>query len=72
MTSLSQELDNKVQEGIYSRPDGYKCFVADLKKVEERYHQEPRKGIMVGKGWGYEIMVFITHHIFFWDVQRHY
>ncbi|XP_072836203.2 guanylate-binding protein 2 [Pogona vitticeps] len=46
LTSLSQELDNKVQEGIYSRPDGYKCFVADLKKVEERYRQEPGKGIM--------------------------
>ncbi|XP_078236451.1 guanylate-binding protein 3-like isoform X2 [Pogona vitticeps] len=46
LTSLSQDLDNKVQERIYSRPDGYKCFVADLKKVEERYHQEPRKGIM--------------------------
>ncbi|KAJ7304021.1 hypothetical protein JRQ81_011540 [Phrynocephalus forsythii] len=46
LTSLSQELEDKVREGIYSCPDGYKHFVADLKKVEEKYHQQPKKGIM--------------------------
>lgn len=75
---LSQELEDKVQDGIYSCPNGYKQFVADLKKVEERYLQEPRKGVMVGKGWDYGNNVLKNTHILMllgspkvlWDKQE--
>ncbi|XP_067318166.1 guanylate-binding protein 1-like [Anolis sagrei] len=46
LATLSVELEEKVRSGVYSRPNGYQQFVEDLKDIEERYHQEPKKGVM--------------------------
>ncbi|XP_062995730.1 guanylate-binding protein 1-like [Elgaria multicarinata webbii] len=45
LTSLSQELENNIKKGIYSQPGGHQVFVDDLKKLEQRYQQEPKKGV---------------------------
>ncbi|XP_061452437.1 guanylate-binding protein 1-like [Rhineura floridana] len=46
LMSVSGELEDNIKNGIYSQPGGHKQFVGDLKKMEERYHQKPKKGIM--------------------------
>ncbi|XP_067317268.1 guanylate-binding protein 1-like [Anolis sagrei] len=46
LATLCVELEEKVRSGVYSRPNGHQQFVDDLKDVEERYHQEPKKGVM--------------------------
>ncbi|XP_061452444.1 guanylate-binding protein 1-like [Rhineura floridana] len=46
LKSVSGELEDNIKKGIYSQPGGHKQFVDDLKKMEQRYHQEPNKGIM--------------------------
>ncbi|XP_067318164.1 guanylate-binding protein 1-like [Anolis sagrei] len=46
LATLCVELEEKVRSGVYSRPNGHRQFVDDLKDVEERYHQEPKKGVM--------------------------
>ncbi|XP_062995937.1 guanylate-binding protein 1-like [Elgaria multicarinata webbii] len=45
LTSLAQKLENNIKKGIYSRPGGHQVFVDDLKKLEQRYQQEPKKGV---------------------------
>ncbi|XP_007427329.1 guanylate-binding protein 1-like [Python bivittatus] len=49
LRSLSEGLEQKVKNGSYSQPGGHQEFVNDLKQVEERYHEAPKKGIMAGK-----------------------
>ncbi|XP_042296663.1 guanylate-binding protein 1-like isoform X1 [Sceloporus undulatus] len=46
LASLAGELEEKVRMGTYSRPSGHKRFVEDLKKIEDRYRQESKKGVM--------------------------
>nr|XP_016854576.1 PREDICTED: guanylate-binding protein 1 [Anolis carolinensis] len=46
LASLSVGLEEKVRSGVYSRPNGHRQFVGDLKDVEGRYRQEPKKGVM--------------------------
>ncbi|XP_062818753.1 guanylate-binding protein 1 isoform X2 [Anolis carolinensis] len=46
LASLSVGLEEKVRSGVYSRPKGHRQFVGDLKDVEGRYRQEPKKGVM--------------------------
>ncbi|XP_077192885.1 guanylate-binding protein 3-like [Paroedura picta] len=43
---LSKELENRINNAIYSRPGGYQDYCNDLKTVRERYHQESGKGVM--------------------------
>ncbi|XP_042296664.1 guanylate-binding protein 1-like isoform X2 [Sceloporus undulatus] len=49
LASLAGELEEKVRMGTYSRPSGHKRFVEDLKKIEDRYRQESKKGVMADK-----------------------
>ncbi|XP_067318173.1 guanylate-binding protein 1-like [Anolis sagrei] len=46
LASLSVELEEKVRSGVYFQPNGHGQFVADLKDVEGRYRQKPKKGVM--------------------------
>nr|XP_060616564.1 guanylate-binding protein 1-like isoform X1 [Anolis sagrei ordinatus] len=46
LATLCVELEEKVRSGLYSRPNGHQQFVDDLKDVEERYRQEPKRGVM--------------------------
>ncbi|XP_067318170.1 guanylate-binding protein 1-like [Anolis sagrei] len=46
LATLCVELEEKVRRGVYSRPSGHWQFVADLKDVEGRYRQKPKKGVM--------------------------
>ncbi|XP_039368343.1 guanylate-binding protein 1-like [Mauremys reevesii] len=40
-----RELDGKISDGSYSVPGGHQRFLADQKEMEEKYQQEPGKGI---------------------------
>ncbi|XP_067318165.1 guanylate-binding protein 1-like [Anolis sagrei] len=46
LATLCAELEEKVRSGLYSRPNGHRQFVEDLKDIERRYHREPKKGVM--------------------------
>ncbi|XP_067317274.1 guanylate-binding protein 1-like [Anolis sagrei] len=46
LASLSVELEEKVRSGVYFQPNGHSQFVADLKDVEGKYRQKPKKGVM--------------------------
>ncbi|XP_067317276.1 guanylate-binding protein 1-like [Anolis sagrei] len=46
LATLCVELEEKVHNGLYSRPNGHQQFVDDLKDVEERYRREPKRGVM--------------------------
>nr|XP_008174403.1 guanylate-binding protein 3-like [Chrysemys picta bellii] len=44
LLELSDELDDRISEGVYSVPGGYQCFQDDQWHVVERYWQVPGKG----------------------------
>ncbi|CAI5781041.1 guanylate-binding protein 1-like [Podarcis lilfordi] len=46
LMSLSGELEENIKQGVYSCPGGHKLFSDDLKEMEQRYHQEQKKGVM--------------------------
>ncbi|TFJ96596.1 acyl-phosphate glycerol 3-phosphate acyltransferase [Platysternon megacephalum] len=45
LVEASRELEGKISNGSYSVPGGYQRFLADQKEMEEKYRQEPGKGI---------------------------
>ncbi|KAM7138213.1 guanylate-binding protein 1-like [Macrochelys suwanniensis] len=49
LAEASRELEDKIGDGSYSVPGGYQRFLADQKEMEERYRQEPGKGIKADK-----------------------
>ncbi|XP_044290830.1 guanylate-binding protein 1-like [Varanus komodoensis] len=46
LKALSQEIEKNIRTGRYSQPGGHQHFLQDMKKLEERYHQKPKKGLM--------------------------
>ncbi|XP_067317275.1 guanylate-binding protein 1-like [Anolis sagrei] len=46
LASLSVELEEKVRNWVYFQPNGHQQFVDDLKDIEGRYRQKPKKGVM--------------------------
>ncbi|XP_032083492.1 uncharacterized protein LOC116515507 [Thamnophis elegans] len=49
LRSLSENLEQKIKNGSYSRSGGHQEFVNDLQKVEKQFLETPKKGIMAGK-----------------------
>ncbi|XP_032083493.1 guanylate-binding protein 1-like [Thamnophis elegans] len=49
LNSLSENLEQNINNGSYSRPGGHQEFVNDLQKVEKEFLEIPKKGIMAGK-----------------------
>nr|XP_056703675.1 guanylate-binding protein 1-like [Euleptes europaea] len=49
LTSLSEELEDGINQRIYLRSGGYQHFLDDMNKIKERYHQKNGKGIMAEK-----------------------
>uniref|UniRef100_A0A8D2J786 GB1/RHD3-type G domain-containing protein n=1 Tax=Varanus komodoensis TaxID=61221 RepID=A0A8D2J786_VARKO len=46
LSSVCQELEEGIRNAIYAQPGGHKHFLEDLNKLEQRYRQEPNKGVM--------------------------
>nr|XP_023969994.1 guanylate-binding protein 1-like [Chrysemys picta bellii] len=44
LLELSQELDDRIGEGVYSVPGGYQRFLDDRQRMVDRYRQVPGKG----------------------------
>ncbi|XP_070812743.1 guanylate-binding protein 1-like [Pituophis catenifer annectens] len=49
LSSLSENLEQNIKNGSYSRPGGHQEFLNDLQKVEKQFLETPKKGIMAGK-----------------------
>ncbi|XP_032083395.1 guanylate-binding protein 1-like [Thamnophis elegans] len=49
LSSLSENLEQNIKNGSYSRSGGHQEFVNDLQKVEKQFLETPKKGIMAGK-----------------------
>ncbi|XP_013923728.1 PREDICTED: interferon-induced guanylate-binding protein 1-like [Thamnophis sirtalis] len=47
LSSLSENLEQNIKNGSYSRSGGHQEFVNDLQKVEKQFLETPKKGIMV-------------------------
>uniref|UniRef100_A0A8C3FEU9 Guanylate-binding protein/Atlastin C-terminal domain-containing protein n=1 Tax=Chrysemys picta bellii TaxID=8478 RepID=A0A8C3FEU9_CHRPI len=45
LLELSQELDDRIGEGVYSVPGGYQRFLDDRQRMVDRYRQVPEKGV---------------------------
>uniref|UniRef100_A0A8C3HBX2 GB1/RHD3-type G domain-containing protein n=1 Tax=Chrysemys picta bellii TaxID=8478 RepID=A0A8C3HBX2_CHRPI len=45
LLELSQELDDRIGEGVYSVPGGYQHFLDDRQRMVDRYRQVPGKGV---------------------------
>ncbi|XP_041032694.1 guanylate-binding protein 1-like [Carcharodon carcharias] len=45
LQSFSVEMDQKLQEGIYTRPGGYQLYIEDRNLMVSKYHSAPGKGI---------------------------
>ncbi|XP_067831560.1 guanylate-binding protein 1-like [Heptranchias perlo] len=45
LQSLSIEMDQKLQEGIYTQPSGYRLYAEDRNAMVSKYHSAPGKGI---------------------------
>uniref|UniRef100_UPI00398F6362 guanylate-binding protein 1-like n=1 Tax=Pristiophorus japonicus TaxID=55135 RepID=UPI00398F6362 len=45
LQSLSTEMDQKLQEGVYTRPGGYRLYAEDRNTMVSNYHSAPGKGI---------------------------
>ncbi|XP_032083394.1 guanylate-binding protein 1-like isoform X2 [Thamnophis elegans] len=48
LNSLSENLEQNIKNGSYSRSGGHQEFVNDLQKVEKQFLETPKKGIMGG------------------------
>ncbi|XP_060114400.1 guanylate-binding protein 1-like isoform X1 [Heteronotia binoei] len=46
LARLSEELEDKINKGFYSRPGGYQDYFSDLKATTVKYHEEPGKGVL--------------------------
>nr|XP_056703676.1 guanylate-binding protein 1-like [Euleptes europaea] len=46
LLELFQDLEEKVCDGSYAVPGGYQCFLEDQRKIVEKYHLTPQKGLM--------------------------
>ncbi|XP_064138287.1 guanylate-binding protein 5 isoform X1 [Loxodonta africana] len=38
-------LEEEVNQGIYSKPGGYRLYIQKMERLKKNYYQEPRKGI---------------------------
>ncbi|XP_065430016.1 guanylate-binding protein 3-like isoform X6 [Chrysemys picta bellii] len=45
LLELSDELDDRIGEGVYSVPGGYQRFLDDRQRMVDRYRQVPGKGV---------------------------
>ncbi|XP_065430017.1 guanylate-binding protein 1-like [Chrysemys picta bellii] len=45
LLELSDELDDRIGEGVYSVPGGYQHFLDDRQRMVDRYRQVPGKGV---------------------------
>uniref|UniRef100_A0A8C3FA36 GB1/RHD3-type G domain-containing protein n=1 Tax=Chrysemys picta bellii TaxID=8478 RepID=A0A8C3FA36_CHRPI len=62
LLELSQELDDRIGEGVYSVPGGYQRFLDDRQRMVDRYRQVPGKGAKVGEGWSLALSVCASPH----------
>ncbi|XP_070621057.1 guanylate-binding protein 1-like [Erythrolamprus reginae] len=49
LSSLSENLEENIKNGSYSRGGGHQEFLNDLQEVEKQFSETPKKGVMAGK-----------------------